>query len=229
MSNENFIHTFYIDGKICDDLIDYFHANEEYKMTSQQIGYPPDVKESTDVICFPNTSNENLHAYFEAMMNGLHSYGEKYGDHGGFPRGLVIDEHLTIQHYAPNQGYKQWHTERNNHQDKQRALVFMTYLNDFNGFGTEFRYYPDFKVKAKKGLTVIWPTDFTHTHRSIIDEHDKYIATGWFNYSNVNMVSRAYENYISGMNSTIETLEKLVNGEKVEVPGMPSEEGEHSS
>ena len=31
---------------------------------------------------------------------------------------------------------------------------------------------------------VIWPTDFTHTHRGIVaPKEEKWIATGWFNFN----------------------------------------------
>ena len=58
----------------------------------------------------------------------------------------------------------------------------MTYLNDVPNGGTEF-LFQKLKVPAKKGLTLIWPTDFTHAHRGIISKtNEKYIITGWFNY-----------------------------------------------
>ena len=62
----------------------------------------------------------------------------------------------------------------------------MTYLNDVEDGGTEF-YYQGLKTKAEKGLTLIWPSDFTHTHRGIISNtKEKYIATGWFSYDELN-------------------------------------------
>jgi hypothetical protein len=58
----------------------------------------------------------------------------------------------------------------------------MTYLNDVPNGGTEF-YYQGLKSPAKKGLTLIWPADWTHTHRGIVDDkNEKYIVTGWYNY-----------------------------------------------
>ena len=61
--------------------------------------------------------------------------------------------------------------------------MFMTYLNDVNDGGeTEF-HFQQMKVKAVKGKTVIWPTDFTHLHRGITSPtQEKYIATGWYNF-----------------------------------------------
>jgi hypothetical protein len=61
----------------------------------------------------------------------------------------------------------------------------MTYLNDVNDDGeTEF-YYQNLKIKPQKGKTVIWPADWTHTHRGITSPtQEKYIITGWFNFIN---------------------------------------------
>ena len=58
----------------------------------------------------------------------------------------------------------------------------MTYLNDVEDQGeTEF-HFQEVKIKPKKGLSLIWPADFTYTHRGIPSPtQEKYIATGWFN------------------------------------------------
>ena len=41
------------------------------------------------------------------------------------------------------------------------------------------------KTEAKKGLTLIFPTDWTHSHKSVISKtHEKYIVTGWYHYGN---------------------------------------------
>ena len=59
-----------------------------------------------------------------------------------------------------------------------RHLVFMTYLNDCDA-GTEF-LFQDIKIQPKKGLTLIWPSDWTFTHRGIVSTtQEKFIATGW--------------------------------------------------
>ena len=59
----------------------------------------------------------------------------------------------------------------------------MTYLNDVDDGGeTEF-LYQDVKTKAVKGKTVIFPVEWTHTHRGIPSPtQDKYIITGWFSF-----------------------------------------------
>ena len=58
----------------------------------------------------------------------------------------------------------------------------MTYLNDVKDGGTEFKFQK-ITTEAKKGLTLLWPSDFTHTHRGQITHNsEKYIVTGWLSY-----------------------------------------------
>ena len=86
-----------------------------------------------------------------------------------------------IQYYRPGQGYKEWHSERTSGGNR-RCLVFMTYLNTVPEAGTHFKYQK-LTTPAEKGLTVMWPTDFTHTHKGqITKHHEKYILTGWLGY-----------------------------------------------
>ena len=96
-----------------------------------------------------------------------------------------VIEPVNIQYYKPSQGYHAWHTERTTHKEPEghRHLVFMTYLNDVNAKGeTEF-YHQKMKVKPRKGLTLIWPADWTHTHRGVTSHtQEKYIITGWLSY-----------------------------------------------
>jgi hypothetical protein len=57
----------------------------------------------------------------------------------------------------------------------------MTYLNTVeDGGGTSF-FYQRVTLKAEKGLTLIWPVEWTHTHKGEVSEtEEKYIVTGWF-------------------------------------------------
>jgi len=59
----------------------------------------------------------------------------------------------------------------------------MTYLNDVTDEGgTEF-FHQKLKVSPEKGLTLIWPVDWTHLHRGVPSPtQEKYIITGWFSF-----------------------------------------------
>ena len=189
--SDNFILEYVMDDTtICDQLIDYHKNDTDYKRRGTTVGGRGGGKISTDVSIATNTQHPALIAYMKELCAvGLKNYCEKYDPFNH----IGIKEPWNIQHYAPNEGFFNWHCERTCYQSDQRALVFMTYLNDVTDGGeTEF-YYQKKKIKAERGKTVIWPTDFTHTHRGIVSptEH-KYIATGWFNFFDVIDMDRYY-------------------------------------
>ena len=91
-----------------------------------------------------------------------------------------LSDTYNLQKYNPGQGYYKWHFEDT--VVGKRYLVFMTYLNDVEDGGTEFKYQ-NLTTPAKKGLTLIWPVYWTHTHRGqISNTKTKYITTGWFDF-----------------------------------------------
>ena len=95
----------------------------------------------------------------------------------------IVPFGIKLQKTRKGQGFHSWHCEQANKQHQQRVLSFMTYLNDdFEGGETEFKYQCK-RITPKKGQTLVWPADFTHTHRGLMPlEGTKYIATGWFEF-----------------------------------------------
>ena len=179
---ETFIQETMLDDiSICDQLIDYHNNNMEYKCRGSTALGQGKGKVSTDVPIYMSSQNPSIHMYVSELLKMVDAYLKKYGMHKMVR--LMIKEPINLQHYAPNEGFYEWHCERSSYQSHQRALVFMTYLNDVDDGGeTEF-HFQQMKTKAVKGKTVIWPTDFTHLHRGVTSptEH-KYIATGWFHF-----------------------------------------------
>ena len=170
------------DMHLCDDLIEYHKNNMEYKNLGKSIG-ANEMKKSTDVTVFPASQNPFILMYRKLWFGYIKEYNAAYDN----PLAeMTIADGFNIQHYKPGEGYLNWHSERSIHLTHQRALTFMTYLNDVeDGGGTEFKYQ-GLRHNAKKGKTLIWPSDFTHTHRGQKSEtEEKYITTGWFNHVDV--------------------------------------------
>ena len=172
------------DTSICDQLIEYHKNNLEYKKAGKTTGNNIKIKGkvSTDVTVFIGNQNPIIHMYLQEVMKAVHTYVETYKLNDlGFS--VTLREAFNIQHYAPNEGFLGWHCERSQTQTNQRALVFMTYLNDVTDGGETEYYFQKLKVKPVKGKMVVWPTDFTHLHRGITSPtQEKYIATGWYNF-----------------------------------------------
>ncbi len=181
---DNFIFTFNLgDVSLCDDLIKYYENNTEYKKQGiAGTGVDESVKKSTDVTVYPDNANPVIQKYQEYVMKGFNAYCDIYK----FYSSSIKLSAWNIQHYKPNEGFKEWHCERQSSANNNRSLVFMTYLNDINDEGgTEF-YYQKFKLTPSKGFSAIFPADFTHTHRGIVSKTEhKYITTGWYEFIDV--------------------------------------------
>ena len=189
---DTFIGGWFIPHNICDDLIQLFKDNKEHQKQGV-IGGPFNVnkeqKNSTDLGLHPEYNNPAFMEYKEALKHCCQRYEEKYPEVKSFHKYGMI-EGANIQYYPPGGGYFAEHCERTSRMEN-RCLVWMTYLNDLPEAGTHFKYQ-DTTAPGLKGLTLIWPTDFTHTHRGVISKtKEKYIITGWMGY--VNDITSGYQ------------------------------------
>jgi len=181
---ETFIKTYQLnDINLCDQFIEYHKNNTEYKgKGTVSSGIDLQVKNSTDVSFLNSNNTPFIKKYFQEISHFVGDYMKFY-----FIKGFLQTSKLgtNIQHYEADEGgFFKYHYERGALETCDRQVVFMTYLNDVNlgdGGETEF-YWQKLKIEPRKGLTVLWPSDFTHRHRGLPCKIDKWIVTGWFNY-----------------------------------------------
>lgn len=180
----NFIEGYYISKtSICDDLINFFNEsnNTQIGVQGNQI-VDKRTKDSTDLSLSINdiARYKILNSYFIELSKCLEMYKKKYKFCDKYSY-YGLNELFNIQKYKPLQAYFGWHCEKAALPVAKRHLVFMTYLNDVKKGGETEWYYQKLKVKPEKGLTVIWPSEWTFTHRGIkAPKEDKYIITGWY-------------------------------------------------
>jgi hypothetical protein len=188
-SLNNFISGYYWkDISALDQISNYFKSNTKIANRGSLIKngvstVVTDKKDSYDMQLPPPHEYEFSKIYFENLQETLNLYLNKYqaaNDCSAFNANIP-----NIQFYKPGGHFNKWHCERSsgNPNIVFRHLVFMTYLNDVEDCGeTEF-FYQKIKVKPEKGLTLIWPTDWTHTHRGVPSlTEEKMIVTGWFSF-----------------------------------------------
>ena len=186
---EHFIRGYLIQNlSVCDQLITYFKTTD-HKNTGQvfddTIGKyitKKHIKDSVD--CYLDGFTEEYEIYTAELQKCIDHYIAEFPySHNGCEWGVL--EKPNIQYYPPGGGFYQWHCERSSgkYPSASRHLVFMTYLNDVTDKGyTEF-WHQDLRFEPKKGLTLIWPADWTYTHRGVPSTtQEKYIITGWLSY-----------------------------------------------
>ena len=184
IADKCFIGGWFIDTKVCDSLIDYFENSSDRNpgVVSTSSIVDKQHKDSIDMGLDPHVPL--VKKYADELNQVVTEYIKLYPDCCNSTSPWCIYS-AHIQKYNPKGGYYSWHTERTSGEipNASRHLVFMTYLNDIlQGGETEFRNQK-LKIKPQKGLTLLWPVDWTHTHRGIPAPIEaKYIVTGWFNF-----------------------------------------------
>ena len=92
----------------------------------------------------------------------------------------VQGEGLKMKRIKPGGGFHSWHCEGMG-ETPRRRIVAQLYLNDIDEAGeTEF-LYQNKRISPKRNRLLLWPADWTHTHRGNppIGDTNKYILTTW--------------------------------------------------
>ena len=192
MDFKDFFGTYQASNELCDKILNYYNQNKHLVSSGKILEdgesgvskvVNKDFKDSNDLSINSNNYHYPMNEYREYLQDCLLKYANLYEDVHNHSKFNII-ENYNIQHYNIGGGFKKWHFESSSPVDKSRVLVFMTYLNDVDDGGTEFKYQ-NITIPAKKGLTLIWPSGFTHTHRGQISyTKEKYIITGWWSLLN---------------------------------------------
>jgi len=181
LPKESFIGGWFIPLNVCDKLINYYNKFEKNVIvgTTRNNLIDKKTKDSKDLIIYKDNRDIEITEYLKYLQTILNLYIKKYPELNTNQRFEFYT--ANIQKYPKKGGFKKWHNERASLLSSKRILVFMTYLNNIKNGGTKFKYQK-ITTPSKKGLTLIWPTDFTHTHRGQIVDKEKMIITGWFEY-----------------------------------------------
>jgi len=179
---ESFVAGWMAPKKLCDDIVKYYNDNQKKQYTGTVATFQvlKDVKDSIDIMIQPEDNFEPFDRYRQHLQNCVEEYQKKYDAVKMYTKFNIAQPYL-IQKYPKSGGFKIWHFENSGYpQIIKRKLVFMTYLNNVPNAGTDFKYQK-LRTPCKKGLTLIWPAEFTHTHKGVISHtHEKIVITGWF-------------------------------------------------
>lgn len=188
----DFLKVYQTDPAAAEMVVNYFNSYREFQRPGHTMGADgktikdTERKDSTDLAIL-DIAHPDLQPWLKELWSAMDRYIEDFPAAIDYAYGnWGLREPAQIQHYAPGQGYKAWHTERAGYgMYKYRHLVFMTYLNTIPygcGGGTEFLHQRRV-LDCKIGATAIWPADWTYVHRGVVSQtHEKYIITGWFSF-----------------------------------------------
>jgi len=174
-----FIVCFEVNDDVCDEILKVYDTLDPHPGFVSDQKIKKEEKYSYDVNILPNYS---LHKYQTILEEKMVEYSKMFDFDYLFDTPKGITETLNIQKFPANGGgFHKRHCERGARgHTYHRELVYMTYLNDIDEGGETYFDSFDLKVKPKKGLSLIWPAGWTHSHKGLPCTQDKYIITGWF-------------------------------------------------
>lgn len=183
----NFIGSWIINPSLCDNLIAYYEKNQQKQIQGITLGgLNLKVKNRTDITLSPKElkqqDNDICRIYFEDLFECYKDYNVQWPFLSSIVNHLDIGK-FNIGKYIAGQHFQQIHCERGSLGSLHRLLAFMTYLNDVEEGGSTYFSHYDLNIKPQKGLTLIWPAEWTHAHKgNILEAGSKYIITGWLTF-----------------------------------------------
>ncbi|MDC0222215.1 2OG-Fe(II) oxygenase [Gammaproteobacteria bacterium] len=186
----NFIGSWVIEPfSLCDELIAYFEshiAEQKIGITSGSRGRDLNVKNRIDISIAPNQlklpGNEVFNTYVETLFKCYKDYLIQWPFLAEMGKKLEIGA-FNFGRYQSGQHFQKTHTERSSLDTLHRVLAWMTYLNDVDEGGETYFSHYDLNIQPRKGLTIIWPAEWTHAHKgNVLLGGSKYILTGWMSF-----------------------------------------------
>ena len=184
----NFIGSWIIEPSLCDAIITYYEKNLQKQYQGETLGgLNLETKNRRDISLTPKElslpENEAYGIYFESLFECYKDYNIQWPFLARMVSHLDIGK-FSIGKYIPGQHFQKIHCERDGLNSLHRLLAFITYLNDVEEGGSTYFNHYDLEIKPKKGLTIIWPAEWTHAHKgNIVNTGLKYIITGWLSFS----------------------------------------------
>lgn len=179
---------------VADGVMEFFDRRRDLQRPGVAFGSggAEPAKTSTDIsLVALGRSDPEASALADLIVRGVSAGLERYLQERPLFRQVCPEQELfvmpifNIQHYAPGEGFRQWHCDWTTHDDatepSHRVLAWILYCDTVAEAGTEFHWQAHHEA-AERGKLVIFPAAPSHIHRGRVNtEHSKTIATGWIN------------------------------------------------
>lgn len=173
------------DNKLCSDMVEFFENNKNLQQPGALTGgINRDIKDSFDISISPNDLSLRGLSPFKKYIERLSHFYNDYANLNDPVKNLDVQVGIfNMQKYELGGHYKGIHCERSSISSMHRVFAWMTYLNDVKEGGETVFPYQDISIKPTIGKTLIWPSEWTHSHFSnpVISDK-KYIITGWIEF-----------------------------------------------
>jgi len=169
-----------VPSTLCDEIINYYELSDKWK--DAQIGKGKVTKEVRNCMTI-NLSDTNDKSVFdkplyEIASNALKRYALK---HPVLENIIRSDEGYQLLKYEEKSFYT-YHVDINNEWPGARTLSLSLILNDDYKGGELSFFNGEYKVKTKKGMAIMFPSNFMYDHAVLpVKKGVRYSIVTWYN------------------------------------------------
>ena len=187
--NNHFIGSWIIDDTSINEIIDYFNKSYESLEASKTSQGKIDKLKKDSMNLSLNAKKikkEKLNffvSYFNHLKDCLEDYKNQWDLSSDIWKEMQIGN-FTLEKFPISGHHDNSYYDRNNLFTSHKTLSWLTFLNDLEGDEGElfFKYY-EHSIKPKKGLTLIFPSDWMHSHQQKkIFSKEKFTIRGNFGF-----------------------------------------------
>ena len=186
--SEHFIGSWIIDNsELMENIVDYFNSNhEEHKFANSDSSKTNnEEKDFIELALLPKKIKRDRVKIFEDYINSLVDCYVDYQNQWNYTKkwSRVHIGSFTIKKFLVSGHHKTFHNDKKDINTSHKLFSWITFLNDVNETGSlEFENF-NISIQPKKGLTLIWPSEWTHSfrHTETIKE-EKFIIDGSFHF-----------------------------------------------
>ncbi len=184
-TSNHFISSWSINDEDLNEIIDYFNSSHE---NHTQGAFKPGLIDKAKKDCIelsikPKDVDEKklnfIFNYLNKIKNCYADYIEQWGYLQNNTQKIYIGS-IKIEKYLLSGHHKEYQCDRNDIHTSHKSLSWITFLNNTEKEEgcMNFKYF-DCSIQPKKGLTLMWPSDWTHiNNHDVVKTQDKLTIRG---------------------------------------------------
>ena len=183
--SSHFIGSWIVDAAPLDEIINYFNlSNSDHDVGKTEKGLiDKEKKDCIELSITPKKVKEAKLDFFIKYFNILRDCYDDYKSQWELFESNWNQIHIGaffIEKFLVSGHHLDFHYDRKNIYSSHKSLSWITFLNNVKKDEGElvFKYF-DHSIKPKKGLTLIFPSDWMYMHKqNILKTQDKFILKG---------------------------------------------------
>jgi hypothetical protein len=184
-TSNHFISSWSINDEDLDEIIDYFNSSHENHIPGV---FKAGLIDKTKKDCIelsikPKDVDEKKLNFFFNYLNKIKNCYTDYIEQWSYPQNnsqKIYIGSIKIEKYLLSGHQKEYQCDRNDIHSSHKSLSWITFLNNTKKLEgcMNFKNF-DYSIQPKKGLTLMWPSDWTHlNNHDVVKTQDKLIIRG---------------------------------------------------